>query len=530
MIKGKVLSDGIGIGKVKIIKKEEEQIEYILPEKVDEEIEIFEKAKKETEKQLISIKEKTSQEIGKDEAKIFDAHILILKDPNFISSVKKNIKEKNLTAKSAIREAIKEISILFQEIDDKYIKERIQDVKDVGKKIIENIEGKKESISGEIILAEEISPSLLVQLKEIKGVICKRGTDTSHSAIIARSKGIPMIQISDFEGIKEGDFIIIDGEGKKIILNPENDLVKYYENLEIQKKREKEELFKFKDLPAQTRDGRIFKVLANISHPEEVEIALKYGAEGVGLFRTEFLYVDRKAPISEEEQFKIYTEVAKKFKDMPVVIRTFDLGGDKNIPYLELPSEENPFLGIRGIRFAFKFIEIFKTQLKAILKASGISPNIQILLPMISTFEEIKKAKEIIKEVKGKMKEENIPYNEEIKLGIMIEVPSSAIISDILAEEVDFFSIGTNDLIQYLLAVDRNNEKVNYLYNYFDISVLRVIKEIIKNAKSKGIKVSMCGEMASDINAIPNLIEYGLDEFSVDPNWILKVKKRIREI
>lgn len=533
MIKGKILSVGISIGRVLILEKKEEDLEYIEVDKVEEEIEKFKKAQGKSENELLKIKEKSKEEIGEEKAKIFNAHILILKDPTFSSSVEKNIKEKFFSAKSAVKEAVKEISILFESIQDEYIKERVQDLKDVGERVIRNIGGEKEEIRGEIILAEEISPSFLAQLKkeEGKGIICEKGGETSHSAIIARSKEIPMLQISGIrEKIKENDFVIIDGEKGEIILNPEGDVINHYKNLELQRRKEKEELLKLKNLPAQTKDGRRFLVLANISHPQEVDLSLKYGAEGIGLFRTEFLYLNRNSPISEEEQFKIYSEVAEKFKNMPVTIRTFDLGGDKNIPYLELQKEENPFLGLRGIRLAFKFLDIFRKQLRAILKAGGRYPNIQILLPMVSTIEEVREAKKIIEEIKDDLRKEKISYNENIKIGIMIEVPSAAIISDLLSKEVNFFSIGTNDLIQYLLAVDRNNERVNYLYNSFDMSVLKIIKEIIKNAKSRSIKVSMCGEMASDVNAVPYLVDYGLDEFSVEVNCLLKIKKAIREI
>lgn len=518
------------MGKVKILKRDDLEIEYISGENREEEVKRFHKACSLVEKKLLTIRQKVSKEIGEEEARIFDAQNLILKDPSFIKAVERNILEKNLSAISAIKKAVEEISAMFENIQDEYIKERIQDVKDVAGMVIENMKDEKKEISSEIILTEEVYPSFVTQIEKLKGIICKKGGETSHSAIIARSKEIPMIQIPDIEMIKDGDFVIVDCEKGEIILNPESSLIEYYRNLELQKEKEKEELLELKDLPAITKDGRVFKILANISHPGEIETCLKYNADGIGLFRTEFLYLNREKPISEDEQFRIYLRVAERFKDKPVTIRTFDLGGDKNISYLQLPVEENPFLGLRGIRLAFKFREIFEEQLRAILRASGICKNIQILLPMVSTLEEVKKAKEIIENLKEQLKRKEISYNEKIKIGIMIEVPSAAIISDILAKEVDFFSIGTNDLIQYILAVDRNNENVNYLYNSFDISILKTIKEVIKNAKSNNVKVSMCGEMASDLNAIPYLVKYGLEEFSVEPNCILKIKKAIREL
>lgn len=362
----------------------------------------------------------------------------------------------------------------------------------------------------------------------VLGIATNLGGKTSHTAIIARALEIPaVLGLGDITSkVKEGDLLIIDGENGTVVVNPDEETLKSYEEKMKKNNEEKTELLQYKYTKITNKNGKQIEIAANIGRIEEVDLALKYGADGIGLFRTEFLYMDKKFLPTEDEQFETYKYVLEKMDGKPVIIRTLDVGGDKQIPYLNLEKEQNPFLGLRAIRLCLNRIDLFKTQLRALLRAS-VYGNLRIMFPMISGLEELKEVKKILKEVEEELSFKGIKYSKEYKLGIMIEVPSAAIISDLLAKEVDFFSIGTNDLIQYTLAVDRMNQNVSHLYQALHPAIIRLIQIVIDNAHNEGIWVGMCGEMASDINIAKKLLEMGLDEFSVSPSNILKLRKTL---
>lgn len=529
MLIGSKVSSGIAIGKAFVIKEEEFNIIKIVVKDELKELERFNEAVQKGMKELHKI------EKNKD---IFESHLMILEDPEFVGSIREKILDEKVNSEYAVQTVIDKLIKIFKEIEDEYIKERISDIKDVGSRILSILKGESENFinvveKDSIIIGKDITPSQTAQMKRKKvlGFATEIGGVTSHSAIIGRNLGIPVVV-----GIKNllnevntGDLIILDGNKGIIIINPDEETLEVYRK-EINKiQEEKNELLNYKNLTTFTLDLKRLQVNGSIGNLKEAEDVNKNGGEGIGLFRTEFLYMEKDGLPSEEEQFNKYKEVLKKFKDKPVVIRTLDIGGDKKLSYLPMEEELNPFLGLRAIRLCLNRKDIFKTQLRALLRAS-IYGNLQIMFPMICNLNELRKAKKLLDECKVELEEDNIKYNKNLLVGIMIEVPSAAIISDILAKEVDFFSIGTNDLMQYTLAVDRTNEKISYLYDFNDLAVLRLIKLVIENAHKAGIPVGMCGEMASREELIPLLIGMGLDEFSVSPSSILKIRKIIRSL
>lgn len=529
MLIGSKVSSGIAIGKAFVIKEEEFNIIKIVVKDELKELERFNEAVQKGMKELHKI------EKNKD---IFESHLMILEDPEFVGSIREKILDEKVNSEYAVQTVIDKLIKIFKEIEDEYIKERISDIKDVGSRILSILKGESENFinvveKDSIIIGKDITPSQTAQMKRKKvlGFATEIGGVTSHSAIIGRNLGIPVVV-----GIKNllnevntGDLIILDGNKGIIIINPDEETLEVYRK-EINKiQEEKNELLNYKNLTTFTLDLKRLQVNGSIGNLKEAEDVNKNGGEGIGLFRTEFLYMENDGLPSEEEQFNKYKEVLKKFKDKPVVIRTLDIGGDKKLSYLPMEEELNPFLGLRAIRLCLNRKDIFKTQLRALLRAS-IYGNLQIMFPMICNVNELRKAKKLLDECKVELEEDNIKYNKNLLVGIMIEVPSAAIISDILAKEVDFFSIGTNDLMQYTLAVDRTNEKISYLYDFNDLAVLRLIKLVIENAHKAGIPVGMCGEMASREELIPLLIGMGLDEFSVSPSSILKIRKIIRSL
>ncbi|GAA0724511.1 phosphoenolpyruvate--protein phosphotransferase [Clostridium malenominatum] len=529
MLIGSKVSSGIAIGKAFVIKEEEFNIIKIVVKDELKELERFNEAVQKGMKELHKV------EKNKD---IFESHLMILEDPEFVGSIREKILDEKVNSEYAVQTVIDKLIKIFKEIEDEYIKERISDIKDVGSRILSILKGESENFinvveKDSIIIGKDITPSQTAQMKRKKvlGFATEIGGVTSHSAIIGRNLGIPVVV-----GIKNllnevntGDLIILDGNKGIIIINPDEETLEVYRK-EINKiQEEKNELLNYKNLTTFTLDLKRLQVNGSIGNLKEAEDVNKNGGEGIGLFRTEFLYMENDGLPSEEEQFNKYKEVLKKFKDKPVVIRTLDIGGDKKLSYLPMEEELNPFLGLRAIRLCLNRKDIFKTQLRALLRAS-IYGNLQIMFPMICNLNELRKAKKLLDECKVELEEDNIKYNKNLLVGIMIEVPSAAIISDILAKEVDFFSIGTNDLMQYTLAVDRTNEKISYLYDFNDLAVLRLIKLVIENAHKAGIPVGMCGEMASREELIPLLIGMGLDEFSVSPSSILKIRKIIRSL
>ena len=534
MLVGKGISEGIGLGKAVILKENELKIEKQKIEDISAEKQQIYDAVKEVESEI----EKVIQNIDGAEKEIMQAYLMILQDPSLIQETIKIIEQEKCNSAYAVENGLNQIIKTFEEMDDPYMAARSRDIEDMKKRIlakllkIEEIDLSKLP-ENTILVAKELSTSdtAKMNLKNISGIITEIGGVNSHMAIIARTNEIPaIVGIKHiFENIKENDFIALNGATGEIFLNPTQEKIKELTKDQENIKQEKQELEKYKNKKAITKDGHHVELLANIGGPQDIQIVIDNTAEGVGLLRSEFLYMDAKDFPSEEEQFEAYKKIAESLENKRLVIRTLDIGGDKDLKYMKLPKEENPFLGYRAIRIYLDNVDLFKVQLRAILRASSYG-NVAIMLPMISSIEELRKSKEIIEEVKEELKEKNIKFNENIEVGIMIEIPSSAVMADEFAKECDFFSIGTNDLIQYTIAVERGNEKLANLYSHFNPAVIRLIKSAIDGAHKNGILCGMCGEAAGDVKFIPLLVGLGLDEFSMNANKILKARKLITDL
>ena len=534
MIKGKGISKGIGFGKVFIFEKRKRKIKKVIVENSENELEKFKTALNKVEKEI----EETIQQSSGTEKEIMNAYLMILKDPTLVIETENLIKNLKYNAEYAIEEGFNKIIEMFKKINDEYMAERAKDIIDIKEKLLDKIL-KDENIKlnklpqNIIIVAKELTTSETAKLdfKNVSGIITEIGGVNSHTAIMARTHSIPLI--TEIHNINEifnnGQYICMNGSTGEIFINPtkdeENKLLEQQKLIE----EEKNKLEEYKNKETKTKDGFKVELVSNIGIPSDVEKVIESTAEGIGLFRTEFLYMDNEKMPTEEEQFLSYKEVAEKMQGKPVIIRTLDVGGDKEIKYLNLPKEENPFLGFRAIRICLANIEMFKIQLRAILKASAYG-NISIMIPMISSIEELRKTKQIVEECKKELQEKNIKFKKDIKLGIMIEIPSTAIMAEQFAKECDFFSIGTNDLIQYTVAVERGNEKISNLYSKYNPAVIRLIKMAIDGAHKEGIFCGMCGEVAGDSKFIPILIGMGLDEFSMNSNKILQARKVITNL
>ncbi len=535
MIKGIAASSGIAIGKAFVISENVIEVKETIIKDTAMEKDLFHKAIKTAKAQLEAIKASAESKMGKDKAEIFGAHIMMLEDPELIGAVESSIEQKKYKAEYAVKTTIEMFASMMDSMEDEYMKERAADIRDVGQRLFNIILGVENTAISEInrsciIVARDLTPSDTAQMdrKLVLGFVTDVGGRTSHSAIMARTLEIPAVVGTGNASsvIKNGDNVIIDGDGGVVLVNPDDETIGKYKNKQDQLHQYNKSLEVLKNAESISKDGKKVEIAGNIGGPKDVMRVLENGGEGVGLFRTEFLYMDKKSFPTEEEQFNAYREVLEGMQGKPVVIRTLDIGGDKKLSYLSIPEEMNPFLGYRAIRLCLDRKDIFKTQLRALLRASAYG-NLRIMFPMISGVNELREAKKVIEEVKSKLASENIEISDEIQIGIMIEIPSAAVISDMLAKEVDFFSIGTNDLIQYTVAVDRMNEKVSYLYSPLNPGVLRLIKLVIDNAHREGKWVGVCGEMAGDLNAIPVLLGMGLDEFSMSASSILKARKLI---
>ncbi|EMF7914637.1 phosphoenolpyruvate-protein phosphotransferase PtsI [Salmonella enterica] len=538
MISGILASPGIAFGKALLLKEDEIVIDRkkISADKVDQEVERFLSGRAKASAQLEAIKTKAGETFGEEKEAIFEGHIMLLEDEELEQEIIALIKDKHMTADAAAHEVIEGQATALEELDDEYLKERAADVCDIGKRLLRNILGLAiidlSAIQEEVILvAADLTPSETAQLnlQKVLGFITDAGGRTSHTSIMARSLELPAIvgTGSVTAQVKNGDYLILDAVNNQVYVNPTNDVIEQLRAVQEQVATEKAELAKLKDLPAITLDGHQVEVCANIGTVRDVEGAERNGAEGVGLYRTEFLFMDRDALPTEEEQFAAYKAVAEACGSQAVIVRTMDIGGDKELPYMNFPKEENPFLGWRAVRIAMDRKEILRDQVRAILRASAFG-KLRIMFPMIISVEEVRALRKEIEIYKQELRDEGKAFDESIEIGVMVETPAAATIARHLAKEVDFFSIGTNDLTQYTLAVDRGNDMISHLYQPMSPSVLNLIKQVIDASHAEGKWTGMCGELAGDERATLLLLGMGLDEFSMSAISIPRIKKIIR--
>ena len=538
-LQGIAASDGIAIAKVYTLTEPDLSFTKISVEDTDNEISRLEKALEVSTKEIELIKETALKNLGEEEAQVFEAHLMVLSDPELVGQVKDAITSQKVNAEHALKEVSDMFISIFAGMEDNpYMQERAADIRDVSKRILANLLGVKipspATIKDEVVVvAGDLTPSDTAQLnrKYVKAFVTDIGGRTSHSAIMARSLEIPAIvgtkEITSLA--KDGDLIIIDGLSGDVFLNPSEEVVTEYRAKAEAFAAQQAEWEKLKDADTFTKDGHQVELAANIGTPKDLEGVIHNGAEGVGLYRTEFLYMDSHDMPTEEDQFEAYKAVLEGMNGKPVVVRTMDIGGDKELPYLPLPHEMNPFLGYRAIRISLNEPEMFRTQLRALLRAS-VFGKLRIMFPMIATLNDFRGAKALLLEEKAKLVAEGVAVSDDIQVGIMIEIPAAAVLAHQFAKEVDFFSIGTNDLIQYTMAADRMNERVSYLYQPYNPSILTLIKHVIDSAHKEGKWAGMCGEMAGDQTAVPLLVGLGLDEFSMSASSVLKTRSLISKL
>ncbi|MGP7818926.1 phosphoenolpyruvate--protein phosphotransferase [Niallia sp. 01092] len=534
-LNGIAASSGIAIAKAYRLVEPDLSFEKASIDNAENEINRFQSALAKSKEELGAIRDKANQELGADKAAIFEAHLLVLSDPELIAPIEDKIKTDGINAEFALKETTDMFIAMFESMDNEYMQERAADIRDVTKRVLSHLLGvhlaNPSMISEEVVVvAEDLTPSDTAQLNRqfVKGFTTDIGGRTSHSAIMARSLEIPAVVGTKkaTEEIKNGDLVIVDGLKGEIHINPTPEVVESYKKTAEQYEQQKAEWAKLVNEKTVSADGVHVELAANIGTPNDLEGVVNNGGEAVGLYRTEFLYMGRDQLPTEDEQFESYKAVLEGMKGNPVVVRTLDIGGDKELPYLDLPKEMNPFLGFRAIRLCLEEQGIFRTQLRALLRASSYG-NLKIMFPMIATLNEFRAAKALLEEEKANLVANGTKVAEKIELGIMVEIPSTAVLADQFAKEVDFFSIGTNDLIQYTMAADRMNERVSYLYQPYNPSILRLIKMVIDAAHKEGKWAGMCGEMAGDETAIPLLLGLGLDEFSMSATSILKARSQI---
>lgn len=538
MKKGLGVSKGYAIGIAYVINTQEDVCFDSVTQNPAEESDRLNQAILKSKEQVSRIACKARQNLNKKNAEIIESQLNFLDDPAFTGEAFSKIKQDSVSAEKAISDITQSLYDMFSGFDDEYTKERAADIKDVGGRILTNLSGRTKDIDFEnlpqntILFAHDLKPSDTAQIdkQKVTAFVTEVGGKTSHTAILAKALGIAAVVGCGeiLNTVKTGMTVIVDGVSGDVIISPDKTTIEKYSLLSEKLSEHKAELAASTQKSVCTKCGKNITVAANIGGLEDLKTALLNGADGVGLFRTEFIYMNRQEMPSEEEQFSIYKEAAEMLDGKPLTIRTLDIGGDKSLPYFKIPKESNPFLGMRAIRLCLKNPDIFKTQLRAILRASAFG-NIQIMFPMISSIKELECAKEILEICKNDLKRDNINYNPSVKIGMMIEIPAAALIADEFAEKVNFFSIGTNDLTQYTLAVDRMNENISELYDQTHPAVLRLIKMTINAAHNASIPCYMCGELASDEKTIPLLLEYGLDEFSVSPGALLETKSKLLE-
>ncbi len=539
MYKGTNASSGIGIGTAVIVEETELVIEKKTVADTNGEVERFKGALDKTMKDTEALAADLATRVGEKEAEILQGHLMLLMDPMLIGEIENTIKGENICSEFAIEMVCTMYANVFAGMDDELMQQRATDMRDIKTRMQRVLLG-AETVdiaslpAGSVLVAKDLTPSMTAGInpKNVVGIVTELGGKTSHSAILARALEIPaVVAVSDFLGqVKDGDQVILDGDAGCVFVNPDVSVEKEYSDKRDAFLAEKKELEKYIGQPTVTKDGVTVELVANIGKPKDVEKVLEYDGEGVGLCRTEFLFMDRNSMPTEDEQFEAYKKVAEALGGKPVIIRTLDIGGDKEIPYMGLEKDENPFLGYRAIRLCLDRKEdIYKPQLRALLRASAFG-NIKIMIPMVTCIDEYREAKALIDELKLELDRKGIAYNKDIQVGIMVETAAASLIADIFAKEADFFSIGTNDLTQYTMSVDRGNDKVSYLYSTFNPAVLRSIRRIIACGREEGIMVGMCGEAASDPMMIPLLLAFGLNEFSMSASAILYSRKLITSL
>ncbi|EDN8805538.1 phosphoenolpyruvate--protein phosphotransferase [Listeria monocytogenes] len=537
-LKGIAASDGIAIAKAYLLVEPDLSYEKTEVTDVESEVKRFESALEVSRTELSMIREKAAKDLDEDKAQIFDAHLLVLNDPELTGPIEESIKNSKTNAETALQETTDMFIGMFESMDNEYMRERAADIKDVRKRVLSHLLGvtipNPALIDEEVVVvAADLTPSDTAQLNRnfVKGFVTDIGGRTSHSAIMARSLEIPAV-VGTKEvtaSVAKNDIVIIDGLEGNVIIHPTEEQIAHYEKIKSDFALQQAEWDKLKNEKTVSKDGVHVELAANIGTPNDLEGVISNGGEAVGLYRTEFLYMGRDNFPTEEEQFEAYKAVVSGMDGKSVVVRTLDIGGDKTLPYLELPEEMNPFLGFRAIRLCFANEELFRTQLRALLRAS-VYGNLKIMFPMIATVNEFRQARDILLDEKAKLKAAGTEVSDSIELGIMIEIPAAAVLADQFAKEVDFFSIGTNDLIQYTMAADRMNERVSYLYQPYNPSILRLVKMVIDASHKEGKWTGMCGEMAGDQTAVPLLLGLGLDEFSMSASSILKSRSLIKRL
>ena len=538
-LQGIAASDGIAIAKVYTLTEPDLTVTKVTVEDSEKEVSRLDDALAASIKDVELIKETALKNLGEEEAQVFDAHLMVLSDPELIGQVKDSITSNKVNAEAALKEVTDMFISIFAGMEDNpYMQERAADIRDVSKRILAHLLGVKipspATIKDEVIIvAADLTPSDTAQLNRqyVKAFVTDIGGRTSHSAIMARSLEIPaIVGTKEVTSIaKDGDIIIVDGLTGDVFLNPSEEVIAEYRAKAEAFAAQQAEWEKLKDSKTYTKDGHQVELAANIGTPKDLEGVVNNGAEGVGLYRTEFLYMDSHEMPTEEDQFEAYKAVLEGMNGKPVVVRTMDIGGDKELPYLPLPHEMNPFLGYRAIRISLNEPEMFRTQLRALLRAS-VYGKLRIMFPMIATLNDFRGAKALLEEEKAKLIAEGVAVSDDIQVGIMIEIPAAAVLAHQFAKEVDFFSIGTNDLIQYTMAADRMNERVSYLYQPYNPSILTLIKHVIDSAHKEGKWAGMCGEMAGDQTAVPLLVGLGLDEFSMSASSVLKTRSLIAKL
>ena len=537
MYKGIAGSEGIGIGKVVLIEEHDLTVEKKSVTDTDAELKRLQDSIEKFVAITNEMADKMAKTVGEQDADILRGHIIMLQDPMIEEQISALMISEKISAEMALEQVLDQTAEMFAAVPDELIQQRATDLMDIKSRMLKILMGIEEvDISqvpeNTVLVARDLTPSMTAGINpaNIAGILTEVGGRTSHSAILARAMEIPaVLSIEGICGIvKNGDTVVLDGSKGEAIVNPDEATVKEFEKKFADYAAEKELLKAYKGKPSQTKDGVKVELVSNIGKPEDADKVVECDGEGIGLFRTEFLFMDRDSVPTEEEQFEAYKKVAETMKGKPVIIRTLDIGGDKAIPYLGLETEENPFLGFRAIRFCLKRRDIYEVQLRALLRASAFG-DIKIMVPLVTGVDELRAVKVILEDIKRQLDKDGIAYNKDVKVGVMMETPAACMMADALAKEADFFSIGTNDLTGYTMAVDRGNAKVAYLYSTYNPAVLRAIKRIIECGKAEGIMVGMCGEAAADPKLIPLLLAFGLDEFSVSATSVLKTRKTISD-